>query len=108
MHSEQSEKAGYSRRSDWLNGKRWIVTSEQANSRWGSSRRDKTGPRCGMCGRYVKEGEGCRFIYMNGGQGPGGNFTVCDSCDGEDIVQRRTEMVEEFLRVKEILGWGDD
>lgn len=83
-------------RSDWTNGKPFVVTEEMMSAPW-SGFRDGRAFRCHMCGAFFKPGDTARFIWCNGIKEAieagvhCGNVTVCAACDGPDIYPRLAE-----------------
>ena len=72
----------------FTNGKRRIMTEHEFNLRWGGYGKNF----CALCNHTFQVGEGWRWVYANGpkpeGQSSFGNFSVCDSCDGPDVLDR--------------------
>ncbi len=62
---------------EWMTGKPFVVTAEQAKTRWGS------GFCCKICDSdKFKEGDTARWVYANSTPGATtGNFFVCAKCD---------------------------
>lgn len=74
----------------FTNGKRRIMSETEFNARWGSSGGGKN--FCALCNRTFQIGDGWRWVYANGPKPEGvhsfGNFSVCDPCDGPDVLDR--------------------
>ncbi len=85
-----------SKRSDWTNGKPFVVTEHMMSLPW-SGYRDGRTLRCHLCGVFFKPGDVARFVWCNGikeAKDAGvhcGNVTVCGGCDGPDIYSRLAE-----------------
>ena len=71
----------------FTDGERWIATADNVATKWGG---DGKGFKCGLCGHRFVEGEGVRWVYANGTTPSYCNFFTCDSCDGSDVLERRT------------------
>lgn len=93
---EIAAKTPCSNRSDWTNGKPFVVTDEMMSQPWNGYRDGRTF-RCHMCGTFFKPGGGARFVWCNGvkeAQDAGahcGNVMVCAECDGPRIYERLAE-----------------
>ena len=81
---------------------RRVATDEECHRQWGGEPDGKRF-RCGLCGHRFKAGDGWRWVYGDGrGFETDGkkwgvtNFLTCDSCDGEDILDRWIERHREF------------
>jgi hypothetical protein len=62
---------------------------------------------CHLCGTDIKIGDGWRWVYTGGvsyeknGKKYGvHNPTVCDNCDGENVIERWVELHKEFYSGK--------
>jgi len=65
------------------------VTEDDVHAEW-SGGKDGKYFRCGLCGYKFKEGDVCRWVYMNSTpESHYGNFFTCEACDGPDIRERR-------------------
>ncbi len=83
--------------------KRRVATEEDCKRGWGGG---KNGVyfRCYLCGHKFKPGDGYRWIYSAGagfvaedGKRYGVvNPMTCDSCDGDDVLDRWVKRNEEF------------
>lgn len=58
--------------------KPFTATADQVGMRWGR------GFNCKLCGHKFAEGDVVRWVYAE----PCGNFLVCKSCDGHDVLVR--------------------
>jgi hypothetical protein len=76
-------------RDSFTNGKRRVMTEQEFNAKWGGHGGKNF---CALCNHTFQIGEGWRWVYANGvkaeGQHSFGNFSVCDSCDGPDVLER--------------------
>jgi len=68
------------------------VTAKDLVTPWGGGKNGKYF-RCYLCGHKFKLGDVFRWVFSN--RGPG-NFMVCESCDGEDVIDRWAALYEEF------------
>lgn len=75
------------RQERFTNQKRFVVTEEQVKQKWGD---DGKGLKCGICGHRFVANDGARWVYANGNTPSYCNFFTCDSCDGPDVLERRT------------------
>jgi hypothetical protein len=65
-----------------------IATEEDLKRRW-SARKPGEAFRCYLCGHRFQVGDTWRWVYANGTPGSRfGNFLVCPSCDGPDVLER--------------------
>jgi hypothetical protein len=68
--------------------KRFVITEEFFKT---ALRVNRNNIVCTLCNRDMIIGEGLRWVYANGIKPEGvhsfGNFFVCDTCDGEDVVE---------------------
>ena len=84
--------------------KPFVLTKEQHKQRWGC--RNKDGRlRCNLCGHKFEVGETARWVYANGEGGNGsGNFFTCESCDGDDVLEKGRES---FTKAQTLAkNWG--
>jgi len=95
MSEAPAETVG-TKRSDWTNGKPFVVTDEHVTMPW-SGYRDGRMFRCHLCGTFFKSGDVVRLVWCNGvkeARAAGvhcGNVMVCCPCDGQDIYVRLAE-----------------
>jgi hypothetical protein len=82
--------------------KRRIAVESDLKARWGGHPAGERF-RCYMCGHKFRLGDGWRWVYAGGrtfeveGKKSGlYNFMVCDSCDGDDVLDRWVKMNEEY------------
>jgi hypothetical protein len=70
-----------------LDGKPQVATEKHVALKWGG-RTDNF--RCRLCGHSFKVGDVWRFVFANfPNSGVNhGNFMVCVSCDGADVLAR--------------------
>ena len=87
--TEQDSEA--MQRERFTNGKRFVATEKNVTTKWGITE-DGKGFYCGLCGHPFGVGDGVRWVYANGNTPTYCNFFTCDSCDGPDVLQRRTEI----------------
>lgn len=84
---------------NFLNGKSFVADEADCQRKFGS------GFHCKLCGHKVVVGDVVRWVYANGIEGQGtGNFFVCASCDGPDVLKRAKESLQ--LAVKLAKQWG--
>ena len=74
-------------RERFTNQKRFVATKKDCAAKWPM---EGEGFKCGLCGHRFTVGEGVRWVYANGNTPSYRNFFTCDSCDGEDVLERRT------------------
>lgn len=90
-HCKAAQPATTPTRKGFTNGLRFIVSEKDCSTKWGSSSDgNKNGIKCGLCGHRFAVGEGTRWVYANGKSPSYCNFFTCDSCDGPDVLERRT------------------
>ena len=84
-------------KSNFTNQRPWIVSEDDLKLPWSGSPKNF---RCYLCGHRFKVGDVCRWVFTNLIKGGGGNPLVCESCDGDDVIDRwvkaREEMRERF------------
>lgn len=74
---------------DWIRGQPQIADAEDLAAEWGFK---KNNFKCKMCGHKFKIGEYWRFVFANSTPNQRtGNFLVCKSCDGDDVLKRAGE-----------------
>lgn len=83
--------------------KRWVATEEDCKRSW-SGAENGANFRCYLCGHKFLAGDGCRWVYssargfVDSDDKRWGviNFMTCDTCDGEDVLDRWIQRNEEF------------
>lgn len=72
------------------------TTQEHIDAKWGGR---KNSHWCDMCGHRFAIGEIWRWVYANNKESGvrSGNFVVCESCDGDDVLARRAAQEAEFF-----------
>ena len=83
------------RRSAWLDGKPQVATEADLQARWSFGKPGENF-RCYLCGHKFRVGDIWRFVY-SGGVGLM-NFTVCETCDGPDVLERWKAHNEDLKR----------
>lgn len=78
-----------------LTGKPTVATAEHLKLKWSGSTDNF---RCGLCGYRFKVGNVWRFVFANFEASPSkaGNFLVCVSCDGSDVLERAAAQEAEY------------
>lgn len=72
----------------FTNQKPRATTDEDLKTRWSGGKPGEF-HRCYLCGHKFKLGEVWRWIFANFAGGPGGgNFVVCEDCDGPDVMDK--------------------
>jgi hypothetical protein len=79
----------------FTNGKPRQATEADCKAPYGGLKNGR-GFRCYLCGHRFAVGDIWRWVYCNDGSCPGGNFLVCESCDGPDVKDRRADWVRRF------------
>lgn len=79
-------------RVDVMSGRPTVVTEEHCRMPWGGGRNGKWF-RCYMCGHKLVPGDIVRWVLVRGGKAS--NLIVCESCDGEDVIDRWVAMTKE-------------
>lgn len=79
--------------SNWLTGELHDVTADMMTLPW-SGHRDGRNFRCGLCGHRFAPGD--QFSFNLAPAGCYGNFLTCGDCHGDDAIDRRKELVEEW------------
>jgi len=74
-----------------------VATVDDCRARWGGVPNGKRF-RCYLCGYKFKPGDTWRWVYGNGQSPAYGNFIVCESCDGEDVLERWAAANKELLQ----------
>jgi hypothetical protein len=87
MTEKQASSEIAQSRERFTNQKRFVATAEHMKQKFGL---DGKGFFCGLCGHRFVEGDGVRWVYANGNSPSYCNFFTCDSCDGPDVLERRT------------------
>lgn len=72
--------------------KRRVATEKHCNANWNGGKNGKYF-RCYLCGHKFVEGDGWRWVY---GDTQTINFCTCDSCDGDDVVERFLKQEQEY------------
>lgn len=70
--------------------KSFVLTAEILARRW-SGHADGRTLRCHLCGEHVLIGQTIRWVYANSSAHLGcrsGNFFVCATCDGPNVLER--------------------
>jgi hypothetical protein len=80
---------------NWTDQQPFQATAELCAAPWGGFK-GGTHFRCSICGGRFKPGDTVRWVYCNDGSCPGGNFWVCQACDGPDVKAKRAEWVCKF------------
>jgi hypothetical protein len=77
-----------------LDGKPRETTAEHLKLKWGGSPENF---RCRLCGHRFKVGDIWRFVFANFKDSGSnyGNFLVCVSCDGHDVLVRAAAQEQE-------------
>lgn len=83
------------RQLSFMDGKPQAATAEHLAVRW-SGRAGNF--RCRLCGHTFKLGDIWRWVYANGANSPSrcGNFFVCTTCDGPDVLEKAAAQELEF------------
>ena len=71
----------------FTDGKPRVATAEEVALKWSG----RVGNfRCRLCGHRFAVGDTWRFVFANFADSPSrhGNFMVCASCDGVDVLER--------------------
>jgi hypothetical protein len=78
----------------FTDGKPREVTAEDLKLKWSGSTENF---RCRLCGHRFKVGDVFRWVFANFAESPSrhGNFLVCVSCDGTDVLKRAAAQEEE-------------
>jgi hypothetical protein len=71
----------------FIDGKPRIATEADCQACW-SGGKPGVRFRCYLCGIKFQVGAIWRFVYDNDGASSGGNFLVCQNCDGDDVRER--------------------
>lgn len=79
----------------WTNGLPRVATEKDCATSWSGGKNGKYF-RCSLCGHKFAVGDVWRWVYANDGSCPGGNFMVCQSCDGPDVKERRADWMRRF------------
>jgi len=70
-----------------------IATEEDIKAPW-SGHKDGSRFYCGLCGHLFKVGDYWRWVYA--GKIHSTNFFVCKDCDGDNILQKRMDLIDEW------------
>lgn len=82
-----------------------IATQEDIDAPWSGVRGNFA---CYMCGYRFKIGDYWRWVFTNNIIGAWGNPTVCEACDGEDVIERWTAMWIEWQEIVKRFWWFAD
>lgn len=89
----------------FTDGKPFTVTENDIHRPWSGGANGKYF-RCGLCGYKFKAGDIARWVFTNSIKGAaGGNPFTCQKCDGSDVIDRWTELNEEWKREKNGRFW---
>ncbi len=88
----------------FTNQKPRIATEQECKAKWGGG---KPGEffRCGLCGYKFKVGDYWRWVYTNNIPSYGGNPMVCESCDGDGVIERWKELLDQWKKDKKGRYW---
>ena len=80
----------------FTDGKPRVATVENLAARW-NGRPNGEHFRCRLCGPRFKVGDVWRFVYSNFEGSPfrWGNFFVCVTCDGADVLEQAVAQEKE-------------
>jgi hypothetical protein len=102
-----------SARANFTDQKRHVATAADCGAAWGG---EKNGARfrCYLCGHRFKPGDGFRwqatggasFTTHDGKKYGVFNCTVCDDCDGPDVIERWVERNREFNELMNTRFWA--
>ncbi len=76
--------------------KQRVATSKDVQLPWGGAPNGKRF-RCYLCGHRFSVGEKWRWVF--GAPVKTVNFFVCDSCDGDDVLDRWRKIYDEAYKV---------
>lgn len=79
----------------FTDGKPRAATVEDLTLRWMGSAKNF---RCRLCGYVFRVGDIWRFVFANFDASPShyGNFLVCQSCDGETVLEKAAQQEQEY------------
>lgn len=84
----------------FTDGNPFLVEKKHLTQPWGGMT-DGRNFRCALCGYRFKEGDTVRWQYANNIiPNASGNFFVCTSCDGPDILSDWSAHIGEFYSDK--------
>jgi len=89
---------------DFTDQKPFVVTKGDLKRPWGRYR-DGRYFRCGLCGRFFKEGDVIRWVYLGGTGFKYGNKFVCENCDCKDVVKKFLDLQEEWEEMSNGKFW---
>ena len=80
----------------FTDGKQREATEEEIRAPW-CGKRDGYCFRCRLCGWRFRVGDVWRWVFANFKDSPSnnGNFLVCLSCDGADVLDRAAKQEQE-------------
>jgi hypothetical protein len=86
---------------NWTDQTQQVFTRQDFDSKWGSHGKHY----CKLCNRDFQIGDKWRWIYATSLLYPYPNFSVCEECDGPDVLTRYVAACE--LLYKSLKGRGE-
>lgn len=90
----------------FTDGKPRVATAEEVAAKW-NGRPVGRGFRCRLCGHHFAVGDVWRFVFANSAASKSryGNFFVCATCDGSDVIDRACAQEAEFVALSKTRFW---